>query len=401
MAASASPASLQRAAGFAARQRRNSSGSHAGSARSSSSGSGSGRGGRPNNISCTRTPTANISSRGVAGSSSSQRPGPTYAGAHSAAHAEPTAPAVSERPTALTIPASAIRLRPSVTNTFSGRRSPWATSAACAAARASSTSRSVSTARASGTAPLFCSHARRVVPSTNGRVWYTKGPARPARSGATSPSWPRRPTSATTSRSNARASIASDSARGSTFTSRSGPPAAGGDDPADTDALVGLGEALEVLPRGGITLQGSHDVGGDLRAELPLRVALVIEDVADAGEPRPGHALRRDQAAHALAVHRRQDARGLARREALRVAARVNRLQETVDPAVAERFLDGVVVGDARLAAVLLIVDQPDLGGGAVVLGEPRAPFFAVLGVEGFAEDHGASPPSPPRSLSR
>src|SRR5439155_1175637 len=64
-------------AGIGARQRRSSSGSQGGSTRSCSSSSGSATGGRPNNISWTKTPTANISSRGVAGSSSSQRPGPT------------------------------------------------------------------------------------------------------------------------------------------------------------------------------------------------------------------------------------------------------------------------------------------------------------------------------------
>src|SRR2546428_10493 len=67
-------------------------------------------------------------------------------------------------------------------------------------------------------------------------------------------------------------------------------------------------------------------------------------------------------------VHFREPARGPARREALRPAILVHRLRDTVDPAVAQRLFHRVVVGDARLAAVLLIVDQPDLGRRLVML---------------------------------
>src|SRR5207302_369696 len=52
-------------------------------------------------------------------------------------------------------------------------------------------------------------------------------------------------------------------------------------DPAARDLFVRLGERLEVFPRRPILFDGRQDVRGDPPLELPLRVALVIEDVRD------------------------------------------------------------------------------------------------------------------------
>ena len=52
-------------------------------------------------------------------------------------------------------------------------------------------------------------------------------------------------------------------------------------DPADPDLFVRLGERLEVFPRRPILFDGRQDVRGDPPLALPLRVALVIEDVRD------------------------------------------------------------------------------------------------------------------------
>src|SRR5207302_10169083 len=64
--------------------------------------------------------------------------------------------------------------------------------------------------------------------------------------------------------------------------------------------------------------------------------------------------------------------------------------QDAVDPAVAQRLLHRVVVRDARLAAVLLVIDQPDLGRRLMVARQPRPPLAAILCVEGLAELHSA-----------
>ena len=55
---------------------------------------------------------------------------------------------------------------------------------------------------------------------------------------------------------------------------------------------------------------------------------------------------------------------------------------EAVDPTEAERFLDGVLVADARRTRVLLVEYEPDLGRGAVVLLEPCVPRRTRADVE-------------------
>src|SRR5437867_1445919 len=159
-------------------------------------------------------------------------------------------------------------------------------------------------------------------------------------------------------------------------------------DPTDADPLVRCGKAPEVPPDGPVALEAPQNVLGDLPFRSRLRVPPVVECMLDAFQAEPRHAARDDQPAHPLAVHGREAARRPARREALGVAIRVDRLEEAVDPAVAQRLVHGVVVRDARLAALLLVVDEPDLGSGAVVLGKPPAPFAAIRGVESLADVH-------------
>src|SRR5438477_378905 len=110
---------------------------YAGTERTSSSGSDSGAGGFPVSISCTNTPTANMSSAGPAAAApffppGARRSGATYVVAHSAPVTSPGVPRGSERSTASTMPVSATSVWPSVSRTFSGFRSPWAMCAACA-----------------------------------------------------------------------------------------------------------------------------------------------------------------------------------------------------------------------------------------------------------------------------
>ena len=58
-------------------------------------------------------------------------------------------------------------------------------------------------------------------------------------------------------------------------------------------------------------------------------------------------------------------------------AVLVDSLDRAVDPTEAERFLHGIIVGDARFAGVLLVVDEPDFCLGLVVFLQPGAPLLA------------------------
>src|SRR5437762_6878379 len=167
-------------------------------------------------------------------------------------------------------------------------------------------------------------------------------------------------------------------------------PVPRGSDPADADPLVGFRKPLKVLPGGRIPLEALADVGRQQPLRLPLGVFPPVEHVLDPFETGLGHPPGCDQPPHALAVHRGEPTGGPARGEALGIAVAIDRFQDAVDPAVAQRLLHRVVVRDTRLAAVLLVIDQPDLGRRLVVAREPRPPLAAILRVEGLAELHSA-----------
>ena len=71
----------------------------------------------------------------------------------------------------------------------------------------------------------------------------------------------------------------------------------------------------------------------------------------------------------------------LARREALGAAVLIQRFDNAVDPAEAERLFDGIVIFDARLAGRFFVIDQPDFFLGLLVFAQPLAPIFAVCDV--------------------
>src|SRR5213592_4036459 len=169
-----------------------------------------------------------------------------------------------------------------------------------------------------------------------------------------------------------------------------GAPVPRGSDPADADPLVGFRKPLKVLPGGRIPLEAPADVGRQDPLRLPLGVCPPVEHVLDPFETGLGHPPGGDQAAHALTVHRGEPTGGPAGGEALGIAVAIDRFQDAVDPTVAQRLLHRVVVRDARLAAVLLVIDQPDLGRRLVVAREPRPPLAAILCVEGLAKPHSA-----------
>src|SRR5207245_2948095 len=152
-------------------------------------------------------------------------------------------------------------------------------------------------------------------------------------------------------------------------------------DPADPDAPVARGEPLEACPRARRRPQRGAHVGP--HAERP-RLQLVAERALS----RLRHPTGGDEAERPLAIHRRQLAVRTPRREALRVAVLAERLVDAVDPAEAERLVDRVVVGDPRLAARLLRIDEPDLLLTLGVAGEPAPPLGAVANVESRPDLH-------------
>ena len=77
-------------------------------------------------------------------------------------------------------------------------------------------------------------------------------------------------------------------------------------------------------------------------------------------------------------VRRRPGAPRLARREELQAAPLVEPVHRAVDPAEAERLLDGLLVAQARPVARLLVEDEPDRVALLVPLGEPPPPRGAI-----------------------
>src|SRR6185503_20640812 len=84
-----------------------------------------------------------------------------------------------------------------------------------------------------------------------------------------------------------------------------------------------------------------------------------------------------DQLLDAFLVQRRPRTRRLARCEDLFVERVVDWMHEAVDPSEAERFFDGIAVGQRGNAGVLFRVDEPDAVRGVVMLLQPRSPCTA------------------------
>ena len=78
-------------------------------------------------------------------------------------------------------------------------------------------------------------------------------------------------------------------------------------------------------------------------------------------ETKACHLFRFDQPAYPFPVHFRKSAVFSSRTKPLQVGYVIVRFQRAVDPAVTQRFFHGVIVRNAGFAAVLFIVEEPDL----------------------------------------
>src|SRR5438128_953360 len=83
------------------------------------------------------------------------------------------------------------------------------------------------------------------------------------------------------------------------------------------------------------------------------------------------------------------------RREFPRVPVIVDTFDETIDPAIAQGFIQCVVVGDARLTRMFLRKQKPDFTDRSVVAGKPMAPGLLVFAINGVGHAVDYSPNAP------
>ncbi len=119
-------------------------------------------------------------------------------------------------------------------------------------------------------------------------------------------------------------------------------------DVRDSDAPVRGGQSPEVLG----CVRVRVDRGLHVRSEFNPRglVSSRIIHGLHGIKARAGKFPRRPEAAQPFSVHLGHPAGGLTRGEPLRLPGLVDPLDGAVDPAIAERLLDGVVVADAAAA---------------------------------------------------
>src|SRR5262249_53480634 len=154
--------------------------------------------------------------------------------------------------------------------------------------------------------------------------------------------------------------------------------------PLQVSPAMGRCEVLEVLPRLCARPQGLLDKWRHVRVALALFLlgSFVEASQVELQQPSLGHAAFADQLAQPLLVQRGPFVPIAPRSELLRELLLVDLLDDAIDPTEAQGLLDGIVIWDARLPAVLLVVDDPDLGLRLTVLLEPGAPLVAVGDME-------------------
>ena len=147
--------------------------------------------------------------------------------------------------------------------------------------------------------------------------------------------------------------------------------------PVQDRVPVDPADRLEELGRGRVRVQGLAQVFGHRGGCLAG-----VRAVPPAVGPGPLHLVQTgrlhpaglDERGGFVGVDLRPLAAGLARGEALQPVVFVQRALLPVDPAEAERFFEGLGVGDGRLRRALLRGLEPDAGRGRPVPGQPFVP---------------------------
>src|SRR5713226_6545011 len=113
--------------------------------------------------------------------------------------------------------------------------------------------------------------------------------------------------------------------------------------------------------------------------DCPRPIAFRRRDLC---EPSRLHPSFSDETRDPHLIRARPSTPRLARRKEQGSALVVERLVETVDPAVAERFRDGVVVTESCLPSRSLVCDEPDALDVVVVVVQPPTPLSRCLWVD-------------------
>jgi hypothetical protein len=108
----------------------------------------------------------------------------------------------------------------------------------------------------------------------------------------------------------------------------------------------------------------------------------------DLRQPGLGHSAFADQLAQSSFVQRRPLSAVPTRSELLRELFVVHPLDDAIDPAEAQGLLNRLVVRNARPTGMFLVIDEPNLGLGFVMLREPGAPFLAAGYIQRLAYFH-------------
>lgn len=157
-------------------------------------------------------------------------------------------------------------------------------------------------------------------------------------------------------------------------------------DVGDADADVSRRERLEVLPGGLVGLDGFKDIGRNdelilfFFGQSPQRRENVFCDSS-----------LLDHFLQPLDIRLGIRAFRVAPGKALGEAFVIHFFQRAVDPTEADRFLDGVVIGNARFSRIFLVIDEPDPFFFFIILPEPGAPFPAGRHIKSFIDDHFSS----------
>src|SRR5207253_4462416 len=148
------------------------------------------------------------------------------------------------------------------------------------------------------------------------------------------------------------------------------------DDVPDGDAPVTGRLGLEVLPGLPVRAKAFLVLGRELPRRVLERILLRARLVAipEGGQTRLLHQSELDQLLRPADVDVAPDAARPPRRKADRVALVIDPLADAVDPAEAERLVDGFFPGDARLPRIHFVEADEQFLLRAVVLAQPIAP---------------------------
>jgi hypothetical protein len=148
-------------------------------------------------------------------------------------------------------------------------------------------------------------------------------------------------------------------------------------DIANPDSLIGLRVRREVLPDGPVNAERGFDVWW-YNERFVENIRYLLRDLR--------HDLTLvDEPPQSLLVGLRVLASGPSRCEPLRKRFVIDGFHDAIDPAEAERLLDGVVVRNPRPSRMHTVVPKPDFVLDLIVHSKPPPPCRPVIGTQDFS----------------